>query len=80
MHKKQDRVIAVLAAYRHPLVDPANLDEAFFYNAVWCCNHQLFGELALLAFPCEESGEHIDTHSFVLFLSLFLGRLGVPKC
>jgi len=63
MHKKQDRILAILAAYRNPLVDPANFDEPFFYDAVRRRNHQIFGELVLIAFPCDKSVYHVEIHS-----------------
>jgi len=69
MHKKQDRILAILAAYRNPLVDPANFDEPFFYDAVWRRNHQIFGELMPIAFTRNKSVYHVKIHSSSLLLS-----------
>jgi hypothetical protein len=55
MHKKQDGVIAILTAYRDPLVDTAYLDEPFLYDAIWCTNHKIFCKLTLIIFTHDES-------------------------
>jgi hypothetical protein len=56
MYKKQDRILAILTAYRDPLLDSAYLDESFLYNTIWRSNHKLLCQPTLIAFPRNECG------------------------
>ena len=70
MHKKQDRILTILAADCDPLVDSANIDEPFFYDAIGSYNHQIISEPLLILFTRDKSVDYIEIHVPSLFLAI----------